>query len=123
MIMTLLPMFSLMLSGLCVSLSLPAHALMVNNEQTPIPLSEVIAESEETLHFNGKITYVDVEGGFYGITADDGRRFMPTNLPDKFKQAELAVAVQAVIAEDVIGIHMWGQSIELLQIDVLSVVY
>jgi hypothetical protein len=121
MIMKLLPMMSLILTGLTISLSLPASPLWVNNESAPIPLSEAIAE-KETLHFNGKITYVEVEGEFYGITAEDGRRFMPINLPDKFKQVGLAVAVQAVLAENVIGIHMWGQYIELLQIDVLSVV-
>jgi hypothetical protein len=95
----------------------------VEHETVPIPLSEAITESKNTLNFNGKITYVDVEGGFYGITAEDGRRFMPTNLPDKFKQTGLVVAVQAILTENVIGIHMWGQYIELLQIDVLSVAY
>jgi len=26
---------------------------------------------------NGTVTYIDLEGGFYGIVADDGERYLP----------------------------------------------
>lgn len=76
-------------------------------------------DAPEQLQFTGTITYVDVEGGFYGITAADGRRFVALNLPFMLKEANTPVAVEAVPAEGVIGIHMWGSYIKLHSISVL----
>ncbi|WP_342676866.1 hypothetical protein [Methanofollis sp. UBA420] len=63
--------------------------------------------------FNGTVTYVDLEGGFWGITGDDGGHFFPTNLAEEYQVEGLHVRVTAVAAEEGMGIQMWGKRIAI----------
>ena len=55
----------------------------------------------------GMIVYVDLEGGFYGIVADDGTRYDPLDLDDAFREDSLRVRFRARRA-DVMTVRMWG---------------
>ncbi|WP_214020982.1 DUF333 domain-containing protein [Methanoculleus sp.] len=66
---------------------------------------------------NGTITFVDLEGGFYGIVADDGRRYLPADLPAEYRQDGLRVLFSADVEEDGVGIHMWGTPAEIRSIE------
>jgi hypothetical protein len=69
----------------------------------------------EPVSFIGTVTYVTVEGGFWGIVADDGKNYDPRNLPTDFKQEGLKVQVEA-ITKDMMSIHMWGTIIDITNI-------
>jgi hypothetical protein len=73
-------------------------------------------EPSDRISGNGTITYVDLEGGFYGITAGGGR-YLPVNLPDEFRQDGLQVRFVADILTDTVTIQQWGTPIELLEIE------
>ena len=64
----------------------------------------------------GTITYIDLEGGFYGFIASDGTQYLPLDLPDEYKQDGLAVDITGVIDTDVMTIQMWGQPLRILSI-------
>ncbi len=86
----------------------------------PTPLAAELSNGPANpVSFTGSITYIEVEGGFYGITANDGRKFLPIHLPEMLKQAGTLVSVEAVPAKATVGIHMWGEYIELQRISVL----
>jgi inhibitor of cysteine peptidase len=72
--------------------------------------------SSEHIQAEGTVTYVNLEGGFWGITAGDGRKFDPVNLPDGFKQDNLKVKVTLKPRDDLAGMHMWGQIVEVVEI-------
>lgn len=80
----------------------------------------VHAEVGQQFAFTGKVVYVPVEGGFYGIINAQGERFIANNLPDLLKQDGLSVTLQAMGAENTLGIHMWGQYIDLQNIAVTT---
>jgi hypothetical protein len=65
----------------------------------------------------GTITYVDVEGGFYGIVTDDGAKLDPVNLPEEFRQEGLRVRARVQRLEDRVSIHMWGRLVRVLEIE------
>ena len=65
----------------------------------------------------GVIVYNEIEGGFYGILTDDGKKYNPINLDDSFKKAGLRVRFDANVKKDMVGIHMWGQYVEILKIE------
>ena len=67
----------------------------------------------------GHIIYNDLEGGFYGLVADDGSRYNPINLEDAFKQDSLRVRFRAVKRPGTVTIQMWGETVEIL--DMLTV--
>ena len=70
--------------------------------------------AEETI--TGKVHYISLEGGFWGIIARDGRKFDPVNLPQKYQKEGLKISFTAEKIEDVASIHMWGQIIRILEV-------
>ncbi len=72
----------------------------------------------EGVRATGVVVYVPLEGGFFGIIADDGKRYEPVNLPGEFASDGLRVAFVAERAEGV-SAHMWGELIRLTHIEAL----
>jgi hypothetical protein len=64
----------------------------------------------------GTITYVDLEGGFYGIAADDGNSYLPLNIGEEFKKDGMCVQFTANFS-DAVTIYQWGTPIELIGIE------
>ncbi len=65
---------------------------------------------------NGTVTYVDLEGGFYGIVADDGERYLPADLPAEYRQDGLRVRFVVDVMKDTATIQMWGTPVEIVDI-------
>ncbi len=76
---------------------------------TPLHLSSLAMLSPEANDITsmGTVQYIDLEGGFYGIIADDGTRYYPLNLPEEFAQDGARVTFTAQ-QEDVVTTAMWG---------------
>jgi inhibitor of cysteine peptidase len=64
----------------------------------------------------GTVIRVDLEGGFYGILGDDGKKYDPLNLDLKFQKDGLRVAFDSIPAKDAVGTKMWGTPVELVDI-------
>ena len=71
----------------------------------------------ETITILGFIKYVALEGGFFGIMTEDGTKYFPEYLEQDFKQDGLGVRVQAKAQEQILGIQMWGNPIEIINIE------
>ncbi len=69
-----------------------------------------------TVSGSGTVQYIDLEGGFYGIVADDGTRYLPLNLPEEFSEDGLAVEFTGYLREDVVSIQQWGTPLEITEI-------
>ena len=67
----------------------------------------------------GTILHIPIEGGFYGLIADDGTKFDPTNLPEEYKQNGLRVKFIINPKKGVASIHMWGRIVEIVKIEKL----
>ncbi|MBI4115142.1 MAG: hypothetical protein HY447_01050 [Candidatus Omnitrophica bacterium] len=63
------------------------------------------------------MTYINLEGGFYGIIDEAGNRYLPVNLPEEFKKDKLHVLFRAVPVQDQMGIQMWGVHVRLESIE------
>jgi len=66
----------------------------------------------------GKIVFLDFEGGFFGIIADDGGHYDPQNLPEGLMINGLLIAFMAKILHGAGSFHMWGEIVELLYINI-----
>ena len=64
----------------------------------------------------GTVSYIELEGGFFGIITDDGAKFLPLNLPDRYACDGTEVEFTAVIAHDTTTFAMWGVPVNLLSI-------
>jgi hypothetical protein len=63
----------------------------------------------------GTIKYVDLEGGYYNILADNGRSYHPVNLPREYRRHGLRIAFRAVLLSGTVGIHS-GIYVEITRI-------
>jgi len=61
----------------------------------------------------GRVMFFNLEGGFYGIIAENGSQYIPLNLKDEFKQDNLKVYFRGILRTDVVTTYNWGESIQL----------
>ena len=87
-----------------------------------------LAETPDPLATNGNwlvttatVVHVPLEGGFYGLRTDNGKRYDPgKSLPKQFRQPDLRVRVEGKVLAGVPTIRMWGKVIEIQKIEVIS---
>ena len=65
----------------------------------------------------GTIQFVALEGGFYGILADDGHHYDPINLDQELQVDGLRIRFTAQERKDLASFHMWGDIIELVEVE------
>ncbi|UCG51505.1 MAG: hypothetical protein JSW58_15175 [Candidatus Latescibacterota bacterium] len=75
----------------------------------------ILGDDEGIVSGMGTITFLDFEGGFYGIEADNGDHFDPVNLEPEFQVDGLRVKFRGRIIEGA-STHMWGRLLELKMI-------
>lgn len=73
--------------------------------------------SEDLITGTGTVTFVNLEGGFYGIVGDSGIRYDPTFLDRDFEQDKLRVKFEGRERADLVNIHQWGTILELTRIE------
>lgn len=73
----------------------------------------------DTLAFDGTVTYVTLEGGVWVIEPDDDddETYLPTNLPDSYREEGLRVRVRAEESAEQASIYMFGTMIDIEHIE------
>lgn len=71
----------------------------------------------DVIEGRGTVQFVELEGGFYGIVADDGQRYDPTNLDEAYEEDGLRVRFRARERDDLISVRMWGRMVEIISIE------
>ena len=69
-----------------------------------------------SFEIQGTVVRKNLEGGFYAIDGDDGKKFNPVNLSESFKKDGLRVKITARSRSDAMGIRMYGDMIEIVEI-------
>jgi len=60
----------------------------------------------------GTVRHLALEGGAWGIEADDGSKLLPVNLAGEFREDGLRIAFEAEPVS-VLGIVQWGRTVRL----------
>ncbi|NJO16135.1 MAG: hypothetical protein HC877_10380 [Thioploca sp.] len=77
-------------------------------------------ESPDEFTLIGKVIYIPLEGGFYGIEERaTGNKYLPLNLPEAFQQTGIEVQIQAKKVKDISGIAMWGKYIHIQTLELI----
>lgn len=69
------------------------------------------------INTTGTVRFQEIEGGFWGIIADDGRKFDPMGLDARFQQDGLRVRFEAMPETDMMSTRMWGSIVTLSKIE------
>jgi hypothetical protein len=73
------------------------------------------ADGPEVERVTGTVRHVDLEGGFYGIETDDGRKLDPVNLPEEIRQDGLRIEARVEVLRDRVSIRMWGTLVRIVE--------
>jgi hypothetical protein len=65
----------------------------------------------------GRVVYRESSGGFFGILADDGRKYEPTNLDPSYHTEGLRVAFSGARDTNKLGRHQWGNPVEIAKVE------
>ena len=89
---------------------------------SPIRIISIAADStkEDTIETTGTVTWVPLEGGFWGIIADDGTQYDPLNLPAKYAKDGFRIRFSAIEEADIASFHMWGTPVTITSAGSLS---
>lgn len=88
-----------------------SHAMHESTASTP---------DHNQISATGTVRFQQIEGGFWGIVADDGRKFDPMDLDVAFQKEGLRVKFTAMPDSDRMSTHMWGTIIKLSHIEALK---
>jgi Heat shock protein len=68
----------------------------------------------------GEIRYMEFEGGFFGIVADDGTHYLPAGLPEKYMVDGLKVSFSGIAHAPEANIRMWGTPVDIRSIKTIE---
>ena len=77
----------------------------------------IMDQGQDLIESAGTVKFIALEGGFYGIIGDDGKKYDPVNLATEYRQDGLRIRFTAKPAKDQVSFHMWGELIEILTIE------
>lgn len=75
--------------------------------------TQIIDDNGSTL---AVVSYIDLEGGFYGIITDEGEHHEPVNLHVDYQVDGLRISYTYKTLQNVGSYRMWGMPIEILEI-------
>lgn len=70
-----------------------------------------------SMEIKGKVTYVDLSGGFWGIEGEDGQQYNPVgSLPRSLQKEGLSIKAKVKPAQS-FSIFMWGRNVDIQNIE------
>lgn len=67
----------------------------------------------------GRVQFLNLEGGFYGIITDSGKKLLPMNMKKEFAQNGAIVRVKGKV-KNVMTIQQWGTPFTITEIELIS---
>jgi hypothetical protein len=121
------PLRSALALLLVLAAALPAGGCNEDDEAARTPNSSSGSDATPTptpgdpdlITKNGTVRYLDLEGGFWGIVADDSTRYDPGTLDERFRQDGMRVRFDARRNEGQMSIRQWGTLVTIVRIDPL----
>ncbi|UCE49584.1 MAG: hypothetical protein JSW47_05455 [Phycisphaerales bacterium] len=71
---------------------------------------------KDSFEITGTVVFKNIEGGFFAIDGDDGRKYDPIDLPENFRKDGMKVKLTARLKRDAVSFHMYGSIIEVVNI-------
>tara|TARA_R110000822_G_scaffold68357_4_gene166160 strand:+ start:155 stop:661 length:507 start_codon:yes stop_codon:yes gene_type:complete len=67
----------------------------------------------------GRVQFLNLEGGFYGIITDSGRKILPLNMAKEFAQNGAIVRIKGKV-KNVMTIQQWGTPFTITEIELIE---
>jgi hypothetical protein len=67
----------------------------------------------------GRVQFLNLEGGFYGIITDSGKKILPMNMAKEFAQNGAIVRIKGKV-KNVMTIQQWGTPYTITEIELIT---
>jgi hypothetical protein len=67
----------------------------------------------------GRVQFLNLEGGFYGIITDSGKKILPMNMTKEFAQNGAIVRIKGEV-KNVMTIQQWGTPFTITEIELIT---
>jgi hypothetical protein len=67
----------------------------------------------------GRVQFLNLEGGFYGIITDSGKKILPMNMVKEFAQHGAIVRIKGKV-KNVMTIQQWGTPFTITEIELIK---
>ncbi len=74
----------------------------------------------DVIEGTGTVAFIELEGGFYGIIADDGTGYDPVDLPAAHQVDGQRVRYRLREADTRYSYHMWGLLVNVIEVEALG---
>lgn len=91
-----------------------------NENNSSSPISTISLSESSLISGTGVVVYEDIEGGFYGVISDEGRRFRPQGIPDELKVNGTKIAFSFRPDPETLSVFMWGEPVVIAFIQAVS---
>ena len=94
--------------------------------QKPVTLTnkekdKKMTESEAAYQYRGTVRFYQLEGGFFGITTEQGKKFLPMQVSDPSVLKDGAVIeFSGEKVEDMMTIQQWGTPFKITKVRLIS---
>ena len=75
--------------------------------------------NDQVIRGEGTVVLVTDGGGFFGIVTDDGLKYNPLNLEDRYKVNGARVVFTAQLEPEAYTLVRWGMPVRILEIEML----
>ncbi len=87
--------------------------LNASSAKTNVEKERMSKPNETTVWRKGEIRYLNFEGGFYGIFAQNGDKLLPFNLPREYLQHGAIIEFQGKAIKDMMTTKQWGIAFDI----------
>lgn len=77
-------------------------------------------QAENMINVTGTIVFKGMEGGFYALDADDGRKFMPQGMNKDLLKHGMKVQVTGMILKDMMTFQQYGEVLKVTEAVILD---
>jgi len=68
----------------------------------------------------GKVQFINLEMGFWGIVGENGKEWHPVNMPNQLKYEGKQVTVKAMVLPGDVSFVMWGTPIKIVSFSTIG---
>ncbi len=91
-----------------------------NPEEASSTIDEASQDGDNTVTVTGTVIYMALETGFWGIRGDDGKDYLPRDLPQELQRVGLRAEFELEILEDWGSVYGWGIVVNVLHYSEIS---
>ncbi len=70
--------------------------------------------------YTGTLTFIEIEGGFFGFVTEAGEKYLPLNMPKEYLKNGSKLKIYGHHDKDIMTIQMWGKPFKVLDVELIS---